>query len=63
MYKKVRKREVRIYDIRKKTAQNQDTAQKFCWKRETQISDVPTYMKKCEEITNLTVLIINNNFD
>jgi len=44
----------------RKAAKNQGTVQKLCWKPEKQTSDVPTYMK---EITNLTILIINNNFE
>jgi len=42
----------------RKAAKNQGTVQKLCWKSEIQIPDVPTYMRKCKEITNLTVLII-----
>jgi hypothetical protein len=47
----------------RKGAKNLGTLQKLCWKPEIQIPDVPNYMKKCAEIINLTVLIMNNKFE
>jgi len=47
----------------RKAAKNRGLCKNCAGNLKIRIPDVPTYKKKCKEITNLTVLILNNNFE